>query len=174
MVNLGAFAGPYVPTTTVAVARNADVLIYSNAGVISASEGTVYAELSTAFTVASGYKDAISSAAGTGASILGISAAAASTTRFSSDGTAIVVKTGLSDMNTGVRKTAVSWGGSTSLLTGDGVTPTSSAFDGTMGVTASFGVGCNALGTGNWSGTVRNIYIWNRKLSASELQAITS
>jgi hypothetical protein len=33
MVNLGAFAGPYIPTTTVAVARNADVLTYTGADV---------------------------------------------------------------------------------------------------------------------------------------------
>ena len=33
MVNLGAFAGPYIPTTTVAVARNADLLTYTGADV---------------------------------------------------------------------------------------------------------------------------------------------
>jgi hypothetical protein len=33
MVNLGAFAGPYIPTTTVAVARNANVLTYTGADV---------------------------------------------------------------------------------------------------------------------------------------------
>ena len=170
----GSFATPYIPTTTVAVARNANLLTYSNTGTISASEGTVYAELSTAYTVASGYKDAISSAAGTGAQILGIGNAAASTTRFTIDGSTLTTKSGLSDMSTGTRKTAVTWGGSTYSITGDGVAPTSAAFDGSMTVTASFGVGCNAAGTGQWNGNVRNVRIWNRKLSASELQAITA
>ena len=40
----GAFASSYIPTTTVAVTRNADVLTYSTSGWLNASAGTLYAD----------------------------------------------------------------------------------------------------------------------------------
>jgi hypothetical protein len=43
-VEKAAFASTYIPTTTVAVARNADVLTYPTTGWLSATAGTIYAE----------------------------------------------------------------------------------------------------------------------------------
>ena len=43
-VELGSFASSYIPTTTVAVTRNADVLTYSSAGNIDGTVGWVYVE----------------------------------------------------------------------------------------------------------------------------------
>ena len=40
----GAFASTYIPTTTLAVARNADVLTYPTTGWLSATAGTIYAQ----------------------------------------------------------------------------------------------------------------------------------
>ena len=71
------------------------------------------------------------------------------------------------------RKRAVSWGGSTRLITGDGVTPISGAFSGTLPSTA-IGIGAYTNGNSPISGRIGDVAIYNYKMTDAELQAITT
>ena len=166
-----AFASSYIPTTTVAVARNADVLTYPFAGNALAAVGTAYAELATIWQgVPPTTFYAVSLSNGTGAIAL-----LASTSATIFDGTNVVTKTALPDKFASSQKVASSWGGSGQLITGSGISAQSGAFDGDIGSTG-IGVGCLLPGaTGNeLFGTLKNIRIWQTQFSAAQLQAITA
>jgi hypothetical protein len=168
----GSFASSYIPTTTVAVARNADVLTYPFAGNASASVGSAYAELSNFQSSFETNSVAISFENSAGWALYG-AGAGESTTISIFDGINIASKTGLTSLVTASRKRASSWGGSTISVTGGGATVASTTFDGDMG-SAGIGVGCRTAGTSQWFGTIRNVRIWQVQLSASQLQAVTS
>jgi hypothetical protein len=164
------FASSYIPTTTAAVVRNADVLTYPFAGNASATAGTAYAELGTEWSAATGATQAgIAFDVSLGA--LG-NPNNVSTTIRSTDGINQVTKTGLTDMSAAVRKRASSWGTGL-IVTGDGVTVTTGTFDGAMGST-NIAIGCSATGTVAWFGTLRNVRIWTSQLPDGELQVITT
>lgn len=164
----GAFATS--PMASAGAARNADVLTYPFAGNASASVGSAYAELTTQWANTSTAHSAIDFADRTA---LYIDNAAATTIRLT-DGTNAALKTGLTDMSTGLRKRVSSWGGSGLIVTGDGATVATSTFDGDIGSTA-IGVGINAAGASrNWFGTIRNVRIYSAQLSAAQLSAVTA
>lgn len=166
-----AFATSPVPTTTASVARNADVLTYPITGNGSASAGTVYAEISTIWTGA---------APGAAAVVVGFDGAgqplalSTSTNSYIYDGTASVIKTPLAESSTGIRKHASSWSGVVMGSTGDGLTQTTGAFDGTMGASASIGIGVVAGGANQLCGAIKNVRIWTRALADSQLVGLTS
>jgi hypothetical protein len=166
------FPGSYIPTTTATVTRNADVLTYQFTGNADPSSGSVYVELSTLWSAASG---ATNTAVGFDASGFGpmFVPNLASTVIRMSDGTTANPKTGLTDMSTGIRKRASSWGTGQS-ITGDGATVATAAFDGTIAGTVSIAIGSNTSGAVNWFGTIKNGRIWKRQLPDATLQAITA
>jgi hypothetical protein len=169
------FASSYIPTAGATVTRNADVLTYPFAGNASATTGTAYAELSMLpglDPVVSRFALTLSDSNGR----LMFSAANVASTRLAMfDGTTSVQTGVLSDLSTGIRKRASSYGAAGQLITGDGVTPVSGAFDGSMGPgTGNIGIGLNASGANQWFGTLKNVSIWQTQFSAAQLQAITS
>jgi hypothetical protein len=169
-LEVGSFASSFIPTAGASVTRNADVLTYPVSGNASASVGSAYAEVSTFWT---GTTTAIAVAFDTGNNLPLYVGGAAPTTIYTADGVNAVTKTGLSSMATGLRKRASSYGGSTQLITGDGLDPQSGTFDGAMASTA-IAVGCGT-GAGNpWFGTIRNVRIYQTQLSAAQLQAVTA
>ena len=167
----GTFAASPIPTTTVAVARNADVLTYPYAGNALTSAGAASADLFLNNTSTGAIQTAIALSTTTGP--LNIASAGAATTIRISDGTTDTAKSSLTDMTTAVRKRASSWGGSVQAITGDDVAVTSGAFDGTLGSTA-IGIGCATDGTLFWFGTVKNVRIWTKQLSDNTLRGLTS
>lgn len=168
----GSFASSYIPTTTASVTRNADVLTYPFAGNASASQGWAYAELGTLWATASGASMAINFGDGATVSALRVPNNQASTTISILDGTNTVGKTGLTDMNTGVRKRASSWGGSAMVVTGDGSAVETGSFDGAL-ESAAIGIGCRTGGGNQWFGTIRNPRIGVVKANDLALQAMT-
>lgn len=171
-VELGSFASSYIATTTVAVARNADVLTYSSAGNIDGTKGWCYAEISANWDTPtpSNY-----CAIGFGTSIEGLITgfvAGLPTEIRAFDGTNSVQQAGNPTMYRTPRNTAVTWGGS-SMSVGQSGVVTAGSFDGNIGTTA-IGVGNSGAGAFQWSGTIRNIRIGQRQLSSSELQAVTA
>jgi hypothetical protein len=166
-VELGSVATSYIPTTTVAVTRNADILTYPSAGNIDGTVGWCSAEASTI--EASSGQSAIVGVRAAGAVLQMLSTA---TTISSDDGSVSVTKTGLTSMQTGQRKRASSWGTDGQLITGDGATPSSGAFDGDHSP-VNIAIGSGTSGGIHWNGNIRNVRIGQRQLSSSELQAVT-
>lgn len=158
-----------IPTTTVAVTRNADVLTYSTASNLNTSTGTMYAEVTyNAYT--SG--DAI---------IVGDSGVASAPLYVNSDkfkcwdGTNIVVlsNTSYAPPQATPRKAASAWGAGGISGSVAGSAALSGSFDGTLNMT-SISVGGYNSGVQTLKGTIRNFSIWTTKKTDAELQALTT
>ncbi len=157
----GAKATSPIVTTTTTVTRNADSLAYQTASNIDFAVGTIYCEVQS--TPTGSNRNAVAP---------GNSSCNASNSSSTSwrafDGTTVVEKTGLSDISTGRRKRANSWGPANTKVTGDGLTPASGAFDGL------FGDGAILYIAQNFQGYIGPVAIYNYQMTDAELQAITS
>ena len=164
-----AFASTPIPTTTVAVTRNADVLTYPLAGNSSNTAGTAYGE----FTIYSGDQSltpVIVQLTDPSGQVFN-TANLAQTSIY--DGTTNITKAGLSDLSTGVRKRASSWGATGLSVTGDGLAPATGAFDGAMGPgTGNITIGLT-FGGQNMFGTIKNLRIWKQQLPDARLATMT-
>ena len=166
----GSIATSYIPTTTVAVARNADVLTYASAGNISGTQGTAYAEVVLNTRNAANVIIQGSSAEGA------ISFFDATGRHAAYDVTATrVLGTNTYALNA-MHKAAVSYSGVVISGVGDGaldnLSPT--AFDGNFNIGASFGVGVSTDALNSLGGTLRFLRIYPTALPASKLQSMTS
>ncbi len=170
-VELGSFASSYIPTTTVAVTRNASVLTYSSAGNIDGTKGWCYAELGTNWASPGGQKNALGFSAGIDGLINHSSSIATGLRIY--DSTNSVEKSSVATMQNSSVKYSGTWGGTTMSITGGGAAVATGAFDGSIGGT-TIAIGCSGTGASNWDGTIRNVRIGQRALSASELQAVTA
>ena len=164
------FATSYIPTTTVAVTRNADVLTYPSAGNLNFSAGTAYAEISLAIP-ASSQRYILNT--DDNSRMFQLPVGQTTTTIWAFDGTNELGKSGLKDMSTGVRKRAVSWGGAGLAITGDGAAPATSAFDGTFGAGTTINVG-HITGGGQIYGNIGNVRIWQTQLPDAILKTLTA
>jgi len=157
------FASTPIPTTTVAVTRNTDLLTYPSSGNVLGTSGSAYAE-ATAPT-ASIQTEVISTRSGN-LSLIGRSSLAA----FIFDGTSTQ---NVGTWNTtALAKVASSWGGATMSILFNG-SVAGVAFDGDMNV-AGLAIG-NDLGGGRaFFGTIKNVHLWMTKLSDAALQSLTT
>lgn len=165
----GAFASTPIPTTTVAVTRNADVLTYPLSGADAA--GTAYGEFGSLWTTAGATSVLLTLGNTNGRMLYSPSLIATSIQMF--DGTSTALKTGLTDMSTGSRKRASSWGGTGQSITGDGASAGTATFDGSMSAAGTIEIG-HMVGSSQWFGTLKNVRIWQRQLPDATLQAITT
>jgi hypothetical protein len=171
-LEIGSFASTFIPTAGAAVTRNADVLTYAFAGNADATQGTCLATLGTFFSTAPNSVFAVAFDAVAG-SALTVQNTSASTTISARDNTNAQQKTGLTDMNTAVRRRGSSWGAAGMSMTGDGAAPATSAFDGNIGSTA-IGIGCRTDGTLQWNGTIKDVAIWPYQFADGSLQNLTA
>jgi hypothetical protein len=163
----GAFATSYIPTAAATSTRAADVMTFPSAGNIIDASGTVFARASSVWATAS----ATSYVLATDSSGRFIYNSAGASTGFNNfDGTTVGSATGTSYQNR-VAKLATSWGGSTKTSYFDAVSGGSSAYDGTF-VTGAIAIGVQNGGGGPWNGTIRDVRIWQRVLSDSEVHAL--
>lgn len=174
--SVNAFATSYISTGAAAVTRNADVLSFTTAGNVSNLQGTAYAELQTLWALsptASPFAITVNNANGIPMVVSGPSVAATQMRIF--DGTLVVSRGGLTDMSTAVRKRGSSWGPAGQVVTGDGASVSTGAFDGTMGPQDNpLFIGCNTGGGNTWNGTIRNVTIWPYQFSNAQLQQQTT
>lgn len=160
----GRFASTYIPTTTAAVTRNADVLTYPSSGNISGTVGSVVMDASYLDASTNNYFFTANSA--TDSPVL-----YGNGSILSWDGTSAV--TGGSFPRDGVmRKFGVSFGGSTRVVAISGAS-VSGAFDGDIGLGANFSLG-SRFGSNSILGTIRNARIYQTQFTAAQLQAITA
>jgi hypothetical protein len=169
MVNLGAFAGPYVPTTTIAVARNANLLTYTGAD--AANIKTLAATFSRGVGVSSvGVQVALSN--GTANTFGAIVNTDATTTQFNGavGGATQWLQAASSPYTPGVNS-KVAWSQATNdiKMDKDGVAQTADAIA-TLPTSTQINIG-HLANTLVFNGPVNHIYGWTRNLSQSELGA---
>jgi hypothetical protein len=168
-VELGSAATSYIPTTTAAVTRNADVLTFPTAGNVSGTTGAIYAEGTWSVTGTNGGFVDTDSTGNRGFMITtpGVLDLYDGTSQNTSPAAPVIRST--------PAKVAATWGGSAKNCVYAGTLGTPSAFDGDMNIGANMSVGIRGTTAGaqNLNGTIRNVRIWQRALSSSELQAIT-
>jgi hypothetical protein len=171
-VEAGAFPSTYIPTTTIAVARNADVLSFPLAN-INQTEGAAFAEVSLSpdgRTTATG----VFLAAASNGYPLYVGGVAVTSIQISDGNTANAIKNGLTSLTTGVRKRASTWGPSYKAVTGDGAAVGSvAAYFDQMGTTPNgFHIATSTSGDQPY-GTVKNVRLWNRRLPDTILEQLT-
>lgn len=160
------FPSSYIPTTTVAVARNIDALSYNSSNAID-SQGAAYVEASlilpwnTTSSVASRFL----LSRGANGRMFYVGATITNTNNY--DWTTVLASNVWTSMNGNMVKIASSWSGSTKGIYYATSVPKTSAFDGTMG-TGNVDVGAS------WNGTVRNLRIWKTPPTVAELTSITT
>ena len=175
MVNLGAFAGPYVPTTTVAVARNADLLTYTGADV--ANLRTIHCTYAfpaiinapTNYAIFEVFKTDI-----TTDSIVGRIEGSTIKQRFFtySGGAAQMLTDHSTALSSATHKVSVSIAVNNQISDVDGIDPKSD-LSGIMPVGMNtIRIGISAAASQALNGPVNHIYGWTRNLSQSELGAI--
>jgi len=169
-VDFNQFEAGEISTSPIPAAgtRNADVLSYPFTGNVLSTIGTAYAEIYGSWKSPSSY---ILISTGTGQKYMGRAGNTTSCTIY--DGTTTVTKSGLTDTSTAIRRRATSWGSSGLFVTGDGASLASGSFDGTMSVVGALGIG-GAGDAGNFSGTIKNVQIWQVQLTDGALQALTA
>ncbi len=170
-------AGATSPMASAGAARNADTLAYPIASNVSVSEGSFYLENASSDWTSSGRT--INS--------FGIpfafNVATTPVTSWISTNSYLRMSDSLSNhpigpagTPTGVIKWGGSWSTSGNLMTAyaNGSVGTTTAYSGSMGTLTSISVGCQAGGGGNSYAMHKNLHIYNRALSAAQLQAMTA
>lgn len=154
------FASSLITTTTVAVTRNADALEYPAAGNISDTAGSTYAEFA-----ASSWADTVNAGiiADNGASAYLIAQSNPSVRIY--DGTTLV--NGPAVAGSGLVKGASTWSGASMQVFANGVAGTAGVYDGSFGASGSIVIG-NRSG-GQFSGTIREVVIWQQPLRSQLL-----
>ena len=172
--NSASFASSYIPTTTAAVTRNADVLTYPSSGNISGTVGSCYAEFTFPQSTPSGISPRLVDTGDAGLSIpLFLANVTGKVTLYDVTDRAGTAPT---FPVTTLTKAASSWGGSTSGLARSG-TVTSASFSGNLNVATTIGIGNRGTGgaAGNsLFGTIRNVRIYSTQFTDAQLQAITA
>jgi len=163
-------SGSTIVTTTVAVTRNADVLTYPSAGNVSDTVGSAYAELTSNLPTATQI-NILSSFTAVGGHYIYIDNSPSQLSIY--DGTTDRNFIAVSQPLLTPTKMGTFWGDGACNGALSGTLGTARAFDGSMSGGANIGVGCLPAGGGPINGTIRNVRIFQRALSSSELQAIT-
>lgn len=166
---LGSFATSYIPTTTAAVTRDADVLTYPSAGNLSFSIGTAYADVYSTSSSYVGGRTQFFVGTNTGGRFLESDTDTNLRVIDSATNIGSITATGLAGR---IAKIASSWGNGMH-LTESGKTPSvKSAFAG-MGA-GIIGIGCTNTGFSQVGGNIRNVRLWTTQLTDSQLVTITS
>ena len=167
----GTFTSTYIPTTTAAVTRNADVLTYVAAGNISDVAGSAYAEWITTDPSNSNARRLIANTAGPETPLFFQSNVGAG----AFDGTTAVTAALGGGYVAGTRyKSASSWGATQRVLF-DGGAADSGAYDGAYALPEiSVGTGDGNTEERALFGTIRNVRIYPTALSDTRLQAMTA
>lgn len=152
--------------------RAADNLTFVYAGNANTTQGSAYAEMATNWATSPAIMVASSFAASDTIYNLGTPSATGADTMRIRDGTNSPFFSG-TNLSTATRKRCSSWGGNGLVIVGDGGAASTTAFDGDIGSVA-IGVGCDSSGTRNFSGYIKNHYIWQEQLVTTDMQRITA
>lgn len=165
-VEVGTFATSYIPTAAASSARAADILSFATASNILDATGSLFCRITCGSS--NGAQAGIVETNGGGYPLI-----FTSTNNLGLyDVTAVRQFSALSRPVTTVKKVASTWGGSSCTGYIDGTPSSAATFDGSLNVSANMYFGCTNAGAENINGTIRDIRIWQRTLSDSEVQAL--
>jgi hypothetical protein len=172
-VELGSFATPYIPTTTVAVARNADVEAVTTSGAILAVGGTISLTYIP-------YHSPVGTIA-----LWGTYVDASNYTAILHDATNLIFRKRIAGSNYDATianafvsgttyKVAATWGAAGTAIYLDGVAGTPHANTTAAQIAATMQVGADGNSLQQPGAGTTNLRIWQRQLSAPEGVAVTS
>jgi hypothetical protein len=160
----------YIPTTTAAVTRNADVLTFPNAGNVSDTAGTVLMEATPAFDIPN------SGTAGYGRNYLldfgtnngHIQVAVQLLTR--TDHTTIVNTPAWTPLKNTIYKIGSRYGSAGQRNRLNGTAGTNDAFDGSINSSTNMTIGGYGGATSyNWGGNIKNVQIYKKALTDAQI-----
>jgi len=166
------FASSYIPTTTASVTRATDALSYPAANANPAI-GSAFAEVQSELgrLSAPNVNSAAVAVGGDGGRLLGATFAGTPSKVYAFDGTTAVSRTSGGTFAT-MQKIASKWGGA-SYAVYKNATSTSGSFDGSMASGVVYVGSYGSAASSNY-GTVKNVRIWKKALTDTELQNMTS
>lgn len=169
------FASSYIPTTTVSVTRNADVLTFPNGGNVSNTQGTVLIEVTPYFDIPAG------SAFGFGNNYLidfgynGCPIACQNHFLICYDGTTTLSSPAWTPLKNTTYKIGSRWGAMGQRNWLNGTAGASGAFDGSINSSTNMTIGGYGGNTFfNWGGYIRKLMIWKTQLSDARMIALTT
>ena len=166
---VGAFLTTYIPTTAATVTRAADVATCPISGNIDQTVGSAFCRFMVAQQNPSVGQSCISNDSGAGIGYIYVPAAA-STLISTYDGTTVTSSGVVSDFRGIPTRAAASWGGATKSIYVNGSNKGSGAFDGSYNGTVLY-IG-NSGASNVLNGCIRDIRIWQRVLSDSQIASI--
>jgi hypothetical protein len=165
------FASSYIPTTSASVTRTADNLTYLTNGNISSAVGSAYADITSATTTGA-QASIIDGYAGSGGIPIGISTTGSV---FLYDSVGGRFAGSVTRPITANKRFASVWSVTTSSIFVDGAQlGTDQSFSGSLGISSSMGIGVRPNGLTPLFGAIKNVRIWKKALSDTELQNMTS
>lgn len=171
------FATSYIPTTTGAVTRNADMLTYPSSGNVQ-SQGAMYAEIAGIPSVTTNQPVILQVDDGTSNNrITGIQLGASGKILFAivSGG---VTQASISDAATDKRGTSYKQGcvfsGANNFQAQNAVIEGTADLSATIPTVTTIRIGGYVSGGFETNGTIKNVRIWQQALGSSQLQAITA
>lgn len=166
----GSFASSYIPTTTGTATRNADSLTYASTGNVSGTVGSAYAEvkLNGLETASDSGNNGVIDFDGN-RPIFVRSRSANSLSYY--DGTNNPNTFTWNDLAR--HSMAIVWSGASATHFFDGSANAATSFDGNFDVT-DIAVGVQNSGVGQTFGTIRNVKIWKKALTGTQLTTMTN
>ena len=163
----GAATSP-IPTTTVAVTRNSDLLTYPVAGNIADTAGTAFAQCFVPNTLSSGTHGIIADGSGVASYPLAITSGPQVGCY---DGTGVVNATG--NITVGASfKAAANWTGATRNVYRNGTNKGTGAYDGTI-TPAALNIGAwSGAASGTLYGMLKNVKLWTIALSDAQIASL--
>lgn len=168
-VEVGTFATSYTPTAAATSTRAADVMTYPTAGNIDQTIGSAFCRFMVPQQNASVGQPLVANQLSAGNAQLYVPSGS-STQLACFDGTSIILSAAVSDFRNTVTRGASTWSGSGRAIYVNGSSKNTGAFDGTYNGTAIH-IGSNASAA-QLNGCIRDVRIWQRALSDSEVQAL--
>jgi len=182
-IEAGAFLTSYIPTTTTALTRSADIASVTTLSPwFNASAGTLYAEYNIPFALTAGTSPRLATLIGAGGAavdelplfISQVSGKAASANAFTGSVNAGRIDASASFAANTTTKATYAYASNDRAVTTGGSSPTISTAAYTIPTVTTLRLGQDGGGTNNVNGYLRRISYYNTRLPDAQLQALTA